>query len=57
MKTYTITTESGVFTYQAETQAGALRQHTQSRPETGVLGVTESVAYRAQSDVVDSLAD
>lgn len=57
MKTFTISTESGAFTYQADTQADALRLHTQANPGAGVLGISESSTYRAHADVLDSFAD
>lgn len=57
MKTFTITSESGTHTYSAETQAGALRQHTTARPGESVLGIAGSSEYRAQADALESFAD
>lgn len=57
MKTFTVTTESGTYTYQADTQGEALRLHTQERPGTGVLGIVESVTYRVQADELEATAD
>lgn len=57
MKTFTVTTESGTYTYQAETRAEALRAHTQERPGTSVLGIVESVTYRVQADELEATAD
>lgn len=57
MKTFTVTTESGTYTYQADTQGEALRLHTQERPGTGVLGIVESATYRVQADELEATAD
>ena len=58
MKTYTITTQSGrTLTYEAETQAGALRKHTESVPGEGVLGIVEASAYNAHANTLASYAE
>lgn len=57
MRAYTVTTETGTFTYEAGTQAEALRAHRQARPGTGVLGVVESATYRAQASGFEAQAE
>lgn len=55
MKTYTINSDAGTFTYQADTQGEALRAHTQAHPGTSVLSIMES--YRAEADALEASAD
>lgn len=58
MKTYTITTAYGsTLTYQAHTQAEALRLHSQARPAEGVTGITETATYKANADTLASYGE
>ena len=58
MKTFTIRTETvGTKTYEAETQAEAIRKHSQAFPSAGIIGIVETSNYRAHEDALDSLAE
>lgn len=58
MKTFTITDASGrTQSYEGETQASALRQHTERFPGVAVLGITETADYQARADTIAAYGD
>lgn len=58
MKTYTVTTSYGnTLSYQAGTQAEAIRLHTAARPSEGITGITEESTYKAHADTLASYAE
>ena len=55
MKTYTITTGSGrTLTFDAETQADALRAFTQAYPGESVQGIQAGVEHAARLSMADA---